>query len=59
MPSHHNLLLLSNGKNPLPFENPLEKFDNLSHIRTEQKSNLLIINRLDFFFFIFPVFFPS
>ena len=50
MPLHHTLLLPSSDRNPLTFESPLERFDNLSRNRTERKSKLLIINDLDFSF---------
>ena len=37
MPLHHTLLLPSSDRNPLTFESPLEKFDNLSRNRTEKR----------------------
>ena len=36
MPLHHTLLLPSSDRNPLTFESPLERFDNLSRNRTEK-----------------------
>lgn len=36
MPLHHTLLLPSSDRNPLTFESPLEKFDNLSRNRTQR-----------------------
>ena len=36
MPLHHTLLLPSSDRNPLTFESPLERFDNLSRNRTKR-----------------------
>ena len=42
MPLHHTLLLPSSDRNPLTFESPLERFDNLSRNRTNRlKRNFL------------------
>ena len=40
MPLHHTLLLPSSDRNPLTFESPLEKFDNLSRNRTEKEKGV-------------------
>lgn len=41
MPLHHTLLLPSSDRNPLTFESPLERFDNLSRNRTERATAVL------------------
>ena len=50
MPLHHTLLLPSSDRNPLTFESPLERFDNLSRNRTkedaEQNVQRLLFYRL-------------
>lgn len=43
MPLHHTLLLPSSDRNPLTFESPLEKFDNLSRNRTKRETDDFII----------------
>ena len=40
MPLHHTLLLPSSDRNPLTFESPLERFDNLSRNRTEKEKGV-------------------
>ena len=49
MPLHHTLLLPSSDRNPLTFESPLERFDNLSRNRTEKEKGVSMETPFSFY----------